>query len=645
MIMKKILSFFAVLLMAMTASATIRNITPTHCFEGDRADGYTLYVEITRGAQAGDTIVMADGIYVEPLTIAVANDLVVMAAEGANPVVQMSGYFDLSASIKFYGITFDHTAVTTNSYLAYFRTTDCHHVVLEGCEVTGFRETCIMSWEAYHLDSIILNNCYFHNIIKSVIYVTSNQCDKVVVTNSTFANIHTSPSPIDWSASVIDVRNDGSVAANQIVRVDHCTFYNCKTLNTDHAPVLVKKSTDVIVSNCIFAWPETYDKRATYLYGGNVNNCLTFNTNKDTGTWGHHSGPAFSNCSMADPLFVDTANCDFTLGAGSPALGAGTDGSNLGDPYWWPRTIYLYNALNWTAPHVNLYKGPYWDNSLGSGNYAGTNVVKANVEMTQVESKFWKADYSGNRYPVVSFTEVSQPNYGNFYGEPTVGVIYRGDFDANAKQNMFIPNTTSTETKNTGHATYFSNGIWVPYTGNTYTVTYEDLNYKTLCLPFGGTLTGANAYTVTGVDEGAGTVTLSEPTTTLTAGVAYIIKPTALTVSVAFAGEPVTVGTLDYLRGNLNAADWKVDNSWWAYILLDNEFCLISSAATANVPQFKAILKANNTSLAPTLRIIETATNIQNVEGNEAAVKFVKNGQLYIQKDGVTYTAAGVAVK
>lgn len=642
MIMKKIFTFIAAMLVAFAASATVINITPTSPEASDNLR------KALNTAQDGDEIVMAAGTYVESNGNYIAftgKHVTVKAADGAVVLIQPQVPITISEGgcAHFVGVRFDvsrlNELATWYEHLMYADDATNNSIILDGCELYNFNINKSMLYcnSSNVLASVSINNCYFHDIMKSILFnENTTGAINISITNSTFANIATNTG--SYYAGVIDSR-----ATSGSFLVDHCTFYNVQVMNTDYAAIGNNKATVTgsRVDNSIFVLPTSQDGVRAVRGVSAANNCLTFNYIKDGG--GIYSSVSQTACKKnIDPLFADTANGDFTLGATSPALGAGTDGSNLGDPFWWPREIYFYNDLGWTAPHVNFYVGSYWDDTYGSGNYTTSpQVGKPNVAMTQVgTSNVWKANYSG-LYHYVSFTSESQTNMGNFWN--IAGAIYRGDFDANAKQNMFIPSTTSNETKN--GVNYYNEGIWVPYMGNSYSVTYEDLNYKTLCLPFGGTLTGANAYTVTGVDEGAGTVTLSEPTTTLTAGVAYIIKPTALTVSVAFAGEPVTVGTLDYLRGNLNAADWKVDNSWWAYILLDNEFCLISSAATANVPQFKAILKANNTSLAPTLRIIETATNIQNIEGNEAAVKFVKNGQLYIQKDGVTYTAAGIAVK
>lgn len=50
--------------------------------------------------------------------------------------------------------------------------------------------------------------------------------------------------------------------------------------------------------------------------------------------------------------------------------------------------------------------------------------------------------------------------------------------------------------------------------------------------------------------------------------------------------------------------------------------------------------------LAPAIRFEENnATDIQNVEGQEKAVKFIQNGQIYIQKNGVVYDAMGRVIR
>ena len=41
----------------------------------------------------------------------------------------------------------------------------------------------------------------------------------------------------------------------------------------------------------------------------------------------------------------------------------------------------------------------------------------------------------------------------------------------------------------------------------------------------------------------------------------------------------------------------------------------------------------------------DNATNIQNLEANETAVKFFENGQLFIKRNGVVYSATGAVVK
>lgn len=69
--------------------------------------------------------------------------------------------------------------------------------------------------------------------------------------------------------------------------------------------------------------------------------------------------------------------------------------------------------------------------------------------------------------------------------------------------------------------------------------------------------------------------------------------------------------------------------------------------AGIEIPANKAYMVIGEAT-APSIRIIEAgneATDIQNVEGAEKAVKFMENGKLYIQKNGVVYDAMGKTVR
>lgn len=331
--MRKLFSIFAAMLMVLTANATIRNISPTQCFEGTRNDGYTLYVELARGAQAGDTIVMADGEYLEGQSIPVNVPVVIMAAEGAKPVVKMSGYFQVKASINVQGVTFQFVGAEGNGYCFYFYENTPKFLKMKDCEFKDFTQYCVSSWEDFHVDSIIVSDCYFRDLAKGPFYLKasgredlSNTCDKLVVKNTTFENID-----INGYVSVIDIRNnDGSswVGNENEMLVDHCTFYN---IHGEYNRIIMSyKSAKSTVSNCIFAQPTDNQFYPTYNYGGSILNNLSYNTKS------HRSGPTLTGNITGDPLFKDAANGDLTLGEGSPALAAGTDGSNLGDPRWWP---------------------------------------------------------------------------------------------------------------------------------------------------------------------------------------------------------------------------------------------------------------------------------------------------------------------
>ena len=111
------------------------------------------------------------------------------------------------------------------------------------------------------------------------------------------------------------------------MEIDHVTIYNFES--TAQAAIKVYKSGNTKITNTIVANPAESAMKSFMTYSGSkVQNCLSFNA---PGQWIQN---VYTDTIQADPRFVDAANADFTLKYNSPAVGAGTDGSNLGDPRW-----------------------------------------------------------------------------------------------------------------------------------------------------------------------------------------------------------------------------------------------------------------------------------------------------------------------
>ena len=327
--MKKIFSFCAAMLMALVANATVWEITPTSPREKDN-----IRYCLRDNAQAGDTILLTQSAdYGESDAITIDKSVVIMAAEGVNPVVKPTYYTKWSngANAKIIGLKFDGQGTCEYALRPYDNSASS--MILEDCEFTNFVKNVITAEGDKHTDSLIINNCYFHDNGRAAVYFAastaadgSHICDYLKVTNTTIANISALS-----GAGAIDVRSNGSAEGDyNRLFVDHVTIYNVAGYERG---IQSYKSTAVSITNSIIVEPA--DKAdylyPTYCYGGTISNILTYNTKN------HRSGPTISGLiENTDPLFADAANGDYTLGAGSPALGAGTDGSNLGDPRWWP---------------------------------------------------------------------------------------------------------------------------------------------------------------------------------------------------------------------------------------------------------------------------------------------------------------------
>ncbi len=318
------------------------NIAPNNNPEAPR-DDCNLYVTLERVAGAGDTIILADGEYIETLSLPNNYDVVIKAAEGAHPVIKASGYFQHKANLYLEGIKFVFVGEDGNGYAVYSYENTHKNIVIENCEFTAYTKYVInCSSSTSHVDSCIINNCFFHDNDRAAVYFPASTladnvhaCDYLSITNTTIANI-TSSSISGYA--IIDIRNNKAIEAEadgtELV-VDHVTMYNFPT--GGNGGIMNYKSQNTTITNTIIANPAETEQYATYCYGGNINNVLVYNLTK--GKQGHRQSgglPVIADTIYADPLFADAANLDFTLSENSPAIGAGTNGSTLGDPRWAP---------------------------------------------------------------------------------------------------------------------------------------------------------------------------------------------------------------------------------------------------------------------------------------------------------------------
>ena len=316
--MKKLFFFLAALTLSFTAQATV-----VECNPGTNNLAWYL--------TQGDTLVLADGLYEEAYEIAFNTPGVyVKAAEGAKPVISLTQEgteFQLKASVTFDGITFDGNNVA--QFIATFSEVSVEQFSFVNCEFKNYTQYAISDgwYDGCHIGSLLIDNCIFHDggsavSIGQLGYDGKVPFDSFKLTNSTIYNVKMS----DYAGIVnIFALGEGETEEGEVV-IDHVTIYNFDASSL--GAISVRKNKNLKISNSIIATPEDKGQRALYVYNGTVDNTLYYNASKRSGN------TVYTDCINEDPLFVDAANGNFALAEGSPALGAGTDGSNLGDPRW-----------------------------------------------------------------------------------------------------------------------------------------------------------------------------------------------------------------------------------------------------------------------------------------------------------------------
>ena len=376
--MRKFFFLIPALIISMMVNATRTEIS-TSTYGSDNVRKALYY------ASPNDTIVLADGTYEESTSnyLAFDKNIVLMAAgNGAIIRTQVPVTITNGARAEIIGVKFDATNMTGYSHLIYAAdASENNRLIMDGCDIYNYTvgKAIIAARSSNKLDSLIINNCKFYNhTTRSCVFLENTENKGLIVTNSTFYNIATGTESFD--AGILD---DRSTTAE--IRVDHCSFYNVVAKNTDFAAIGKIKSSNSIVSNCIFMMPESTGSLRAIRDVATANNCLTYNYTYDS-NWGIHSSVVKNNCiQLKDPAFVNAASGDFHITDASPAHLVGSDNKSLGAKCWWPAApetdfATAYNLVGSKAGLVGNIRLnannniEYYDNSV-----AGTAVweVKA----------------------------------------------------------------------------------------------------------------------------------------------------------------------------------------------------------------------------------------------------------------------------
>lgn len=543
---------------------------------------------------------------------------------------------------------------------------------LDDCEFSYCAGVVIEGHSGTHMDFCNINNCYFHNNSKNIIIFEKSSvesqetCDKLFFKNSTIAN---SATLTDFS-SIIDLRAYNDLTTNTIkVEVDHCTFYNNPTINTDHSAIRPYLISDVTITNCIYAHPESYDRRATSCYGGSISNCLTYNLTHDSGQNGHRQSggvPTLTGNFTADPLFTDAANGDFSYagnwatGSVSPARGAGTDGSDLGDPRW--HTEEVLPETDFSTPYILSNLSPKISGSIGydgegkeiiynGAQNAGTATWKvhatraccvsasfhnglASTHHLSIEIRDKENNVVGsplediNRYSVGDYAisgSLCFPEAGDYTIILSNTYSYTGAHISNLALTLVSEEVTI---GSTGWATYCSDNV---------------LNF------FGSDV---EAYIVTGHSDNM--LEKTRLNSTIPANTPLLLKADAGSYNIPMVSSSETSTTGNKLvRGTGSGVRYEEGKT--RYVLMANgstaEFQLLANGgASATVGTNKAYLEFNEViSLAPSALRLENeennATSIEEVNSSDDAFKFIENGKLFIKKNGVVYDMMGRVIR
>ena len=307
--------------------------------------GTETIADAVSSAVAGDIIELSEAVtYVGNVTI--DKSLTLRAAEGLESAPIIQGKLSIKDGATIRGIVFDGASEVADA-IRIDDTVTGAPVVISGCTVRNYTNRFVYVSLSGKIESLTIDDCMFigadNSTTNKAIYASSahTQVETLSVTNSTFLNFNTG------SNYFFRINCGEELVLMPVVLIDHCTFYNCY----DRRGVYLYNAGRSTIKDCISAFSERRDDTKSFTAYGDesiVKNVISYNVDL------YGSAPK-ENIISKNPLFVDAENGNFQLYKDSPAVGAGDDGSDLGDPRW---GVSTENAPVGELPY-ECFKKPY----------------------------------------------------------------------------------------------------------------------------------------------------------------------------------------------------------------------------------------------------------------------------------------------
>ena len=307
--------------------------------------GTETIADAVSSAVVGDIIELSEAVtYVGNVTI--DKSLTLRAAEGLESAPIIQGKLSIKDGATIRGIVFDGASEVADA-IRIDDTVTGAPVVISGCTVRNYTNRFVYVSLSGKIESLTIDDCIFigadNSTTNKAIYASSahTQVETLSVTNSTFLNFNTG------SNYFFRINCGEELVLMPVVLIDHCTFYNCY----DRRGVYLYNAGRSTIKNCISAFSERRDDTKSFTAYGDesiVKNVISYNVDL------YGSAPK-ENIISKNPLFVDAENGNFQLYKDSPAVGAGDDGSDLGDPRW---GVSTENAPVGELPY-ECFKKPY----------------------------------------------------------------------------------------------------------------------------------------------------------------------------------------------------------------------------------------------------------------------------------------------